>query len=146
MPTETDLAYTAGIIDGEGCFAASNSSGDFRSPTGSRSAVMLVVAMNDEIVVPWLERTFGGRVNSGQGQHHNTFRWRLSGPALLEFLLHLRPYLRLKQEQADLCIAFLQTSGPRSGRGHKTPDDVLLLRSMLVDAIQEKNQRWKRVV
>lgn len=93
-----DLAYLAGIFDGEGCIIIS---------PGPQHQIRMDVTNTHRGVIDWLRDTFGGRVQATKrGQYRRIYRWGAShrrAVALLKFLL---PYLHVKKEQAELAIAY----------------------------------------
>jgi hypothetical protein len=55
--TETELAYLAGIIDGEGCFTL------HREKNSHRFASQLQIGNTDLRLLEWVKTRFGGSVN-----------------------------------------------------------------------------------
>lgn len=113
--TGEDLAYAAGIVDGEGCIVAKRSAVKFRGfPAYSLS---VIVGMADPEAVDWLKGTFGGYIygydQKGAGKRP-MHRWMLSGLRCQYFLKLLLPYLKVKRDQAEVAIGF--PARPRSGR------------------------------
>lgn len=104
--TETDKAYAAGIIDGEGCILIQKRSIERKSPTYS---LRVALGVTDECLCIWMLRKFGGtRIkNYNRGPNYRrVYRWDLSGPRASEFLEKILPYLVIKVQQAQLGIEF----------------------------------------
>lgn len=110
-----DLAYAAGIMDGEGTIgvtelAVKYTSGDrARRRKSSSFRDYIAVVMCDPIVPRWLSKKFGGAVYEYAGRksgHKPTYRWHLNGKRAADFCALVLPYLRLKREQAKLVIEF----------------------------------------
>lgn len=98
-----DLAYTAGIIDGEGCIGLHK--------RGSRNGVYLSVSVGitDEWMCQWLKFAYGGGVYiyySKNPKWKNHWEWSVAGKRALDFLKLIYPYLRLKKPQAEIAIKF----------------------------------------
>ena len=58
------LAYLAGIIDGEGCFFIGKSKTSRPYGCGFHFYAVLRITNTDEGLILWLEKTFGGAKNS----------------------------------------------------------------------------------
>lgn len=125
------LAYTAGIIDGEGHIVLS------AQTHGVRYMVVEVAVTNtNEWLCQWLAMQFGGHVSStGPVKEHwrKSFRWKLSGKKAKSFLIDVLPYLQLKRPQAELAIKFQQRRTPsKRNDTQKILDeaDFILMRGM----------------
>ena len=110
--TNTEIAYLAGFIDGEGCFKINKTQG----------ASLEITQCNLEILQK-LKSTFKiGRVRKCIRQkpiHKQRWIWAISGKNDLEPLLtELLPYLIIKREQARLLLEYLRTFSRYKGYGH----------------------------
>lgn len=104
MTIANDLAYLAGLVDGEGCL--------FVSLSGSR-ACRLEITMTDRTVIQWLEKKFGGFITSG-GKKLPKCTWVLSRREPLEdTLTRLDPYLICKRAQARAMVEVIRFSYQR---------------------------------
>lgn len=102
---EVDLAYAAGLFDGEGsvgvCWRV-----QAKKSTMKTYAVKASVAMIDQPTILWLVATFGGhydqtcKTKSGNIIH----RWTLHARKAADFLELISPYLKLKQDRAEAAI------------------------------------------
>jgi len=89
------LAYVAGIVDGEGCLTLQN------------KCWRIQVAMTDEPVIRWLGE-LGGVVKerSVVGRRQRCWLWLVMRQTeVSEVLIAIRPWLRVKAQQADRVIA-----------------------------------------
>jgi hypothetical protein len=115
--TKTDLAYAAGIIDGEGCITLWK--------RGSLFRLSLVVATCDKYICPWLFRTFGGRLYPRKLKdptRHPQYFWYPKDSDAGKFLRAIFPYLKLKQEQAKVGLKYRFIKEKYCPRGkHNTP-------------------------
>lgn len=107
------LAYTAGIIDGEGCILLERR----LSHNRYRNYVLTVVVSNtSEWLVNWLHFNYGGGISAYQQKVPNrllTWRWRIQADKARLFLEMLLPYLVLKRPQAEVAIQFQLSRGHR---------------------------------
>jgi hypothetical protein len=108
QPQDTDWAYAAGFVDGEGCIAVVRSF----VPRSDRYAygVQVVVANRDRDVLDWMQRTWGGwvvDVSGRQGRWRPSFTWRSGGLKAKPFLTGIRPWLRIKGVQCDNALVMI---------------------------------------
>lgn len=98
-----NLAYAAGIIDGEGCINITKTGRLF-----SYGIRILVVNTNRKII-DWLRNNFGGDIQKStvvkKPNWKPRFTWRLQYRQAVEFLDSIFPYLILKKEQAIVAFA-----------------------------------------
>ena len=111
---QTELAYTAGIVDGEGClgiYLANN--GENYKPT---YYAIVTVVNTDKCLLQWLEKSYGGRVfqvrHKEEGKNWKPiWRWEIRTSEALQFLTAIYPFLFIKKAQADVLISFLEMEG-----------------------------------
>jgi hypothetical protein len=107
---DTDWAYAAAFVDGEGCIAVTRG---FVPARGKYSYSVAVIAVNRERgVLEWLHSLWGGWVvpssNAG-GNARRSWAWRSpTGTSAEPFLEGIRPWLRIKTEQCDNALAMIQ--------------------------------------
>ena len=109
-PSDTDWAYAAGFVDGEGCIAV------VRSFVPDRDryvyGVHVVVANRDRAVLDWMRDVWKGWVVQVQSQSANNsqaWHWRSpTGTSAETFLRGLRPWLRIKADQCDNALAMIE--------------------------------------
>jgi hypothetical protein len=120
MPTEVELAYAAGILDGEGCISVrkkENRNGRICYYCG------LAIAMVDQEVPRWLLTTFGGFLYTSSRKTkawRTVYIWRVENKALMDFLSSILPYLILKKKRAELAIQ-LCSMVRKKGQSRKPP-------------------------
>lgn len=108
--TKAELAYLAGIVDGEGSFSL--------APTRKSSHIYvcrLSVGNTNPLIIAWLRRYFGGNVASEHRQnpkHKPVWRWTASGSELTRITEAVLPFLVGKVEQARIILAYRQTLAP----------------------------------
>src|SRR6266851_7520859 len=102
-----ELAYAAGIVDGEGSIGLSKTRR--RGQTAQNWNVRLEVASTDWRLLYWLRNTFDlgaiGNVHSRAGWRP-CGRWTVHKRAAGEVIQAIRPYRVIKAEQADIALAF----------------------------------------
>ena len=111
---DTDWAYAAGLVDGEGCIAI------VRSYVAARGrfyySVQIVVANRDREVLQWMQSLWGGWVVSASSPLHGSrarpaWHWRCpTGISAKPFLLGTRQFLRIKGPQYDNALAMIELS------------------------------------
>jgi hypothetical protein len=127
-PTQTDLAWAAGIVDGEGCisirraYVAKDRLGKSRT-SKPQYALYLAVGNTDPRMPQKLCDMFGGSlVNKTRQQvRRPIFEWRVFASNAGRILAEIRPYLVIKGEQADIALAFaatLKRTGQHSAEVH----------------------------
>jgi hypothetical protein len=127
LPTDTHvLAYLAGIVDGEGCISIY---GDGRTNKEGRGTyrLSLAIAMQHKPVLELFVATFGGTIYLVHKNLavHTTPYWRIPYMCnrAAQVIHHIRPYMRIKTEQADLAILFQTTRLRRKGLNFVYPID-----------------------
>jgi hypothetical protein len=119
MPTDVELAYMAGIIDGEGCIGAVELQ-DKRPGRGPGVMFTVHVTMTDRQAIDLFKQFYGGciRTRTGKRAHHrHVYCWQGYGEIGARLLRDVLPYLRIKggQARAYLDARRTFTGGPRKG-------------------------------
>lgn len=133
------LAYTAGIIDGEGTIGT-------RGPWFT--VVVEVQNTNDELIET-LHNWYGGVAvydqlrKNNRGKRKPFHYWRLNKSATIsEFLRSIEPHLRLKKAHANLALTILATSrADRSLRQVRVNDIIMSVRSEAAASLTKLNKR-----
>jgi hypothetical protein len=107
----TTHAYLAGIVDGEGYVGIRRTYG---KRTGHFQGFVRV-RMTDRAALDMLHATYGGSINpySVEGNRKPGWLWQVRSRAASVALDSMRPYLRVKNEQADLVIRLQDTMAPQ---------------------------------
>ena len=127
--TIQELAYAAGIVDGEGCIGVRSI---VRSPRHVR--IVVEVANTDARLVRWLEEPWPPskkirpmvRKTRYSAKHKPLFLWMLTSRKAEAFLSDVLPYLLIKKDQAELALAAQATIKVVT---NKVPDNVVALRA-----------------
>jgi hypothetical protein len=114
-------AYLAGLFDGEG------SVNIFKQPSrkdmkSSAYFVEISIGNTHKGVLKWVLEHFGGRLTHNAERYtkrnQRTWRWRASSHEAYEILIAMRPYLIVKQEQAQVAIEFREHQVAFKAHGH----------------------------
>ena len=108
----TDLAYVAGIVDGEGCIMLYLN----KSKKYTSYRIKVSVSNTQEWICQWLKLAFGGCVSCEYYKSPTRkplWQWIVVSNKALDFLKLIHPYLRLKKPQAEIAIKFQEAR-----RGH----------------------------
>lgn len=86
--TESEIAYAAGLLEGEGCF---DWNGRARYPR-------IRCESTDRDVIEWLHAKLGGRIyepTKKQPHHKQSYMWVLNGRSKVEpLLLAIKPWMK----------------------------------------------------
>jgi hypothetical protein len=118
VPTPIDLAYIAGIIDGEGYIGVYGGK-------QKKHVLTVGVKMCDPEAIGAIVDAFGGTNSGYENEFAYVFRWVVQTGRAYEFLKAIRPYLKVKAEQADWAIEYYEETF--RGKGTKLiPEDFAL--------------------
>lgn len=101
---KTDLAWLAGIFEGEGAITIA------KFTKRNWGALRIRVTSTDRDMIDQLQDFFPGHIGtaSSKPQHSKAWRWGLSSKKAKTFLLAIRPYCRVERvvEKIDLGLEF----------------------------------------
>jgi len=106
------LAYTAGIIDGEGCLSIHKTHDKRGLDIRERYTNKLIVVSTDKPMVDFLKENFGGGISFKKSKninHLNQYAWQIGGKKAIEIVKLVYPYLIIKKRQADVFIEYEKT-------------------------------------
>ena len=109
MISEAQLAYYAGLFDGEGCVYIKPG---LKQVGRIHSLVVSVsITMTDTVALCALERDFGGKLRRSVcrdlARHKKIpYRWQLSSRMAETFLRAIRPFVMVKAAQVDVALQF----------------------------------------
>ena len=113
--SDTEAAYAAGILDGEGSIQFTRiRRSRWPSPTVS-------VASTDRELLEWLRSRVGGTIiqkRTYKPQHSRSYDLKLTDRRALQFLDIVRPFLviRRKIARCDMLLSEYEACTPRNGR------------------------------
>ncbi len=104
-------AYIAGFVDGEGCIGVNRvKAKTVKSNGGYTYKVRLRVSNTNKEIIEWLYKSFGGsfyvsrRENNLNKNHKVAYDWAIADQKAKIFLEKIKPYLKIKKEQAEIAI------------------------------------------
>jgi hypothetical protein len=110
---ELDLAWLAGIIDGEGSIFVMRQKRKDRE-RDTNYIMRVSVDSTDPFMVPECQKIAGGpkitQTRDNRPECSDRLKWQLNGKKAASLLEELLPYLRVKKEQATLAIEFQRTT------------------------------------
>lgn len=123
--TIADLAWCAGIMDGEGSIFVMKQKRKDRE-RDVNYILRVSVQSTDPYMTKELLNLFpdGAEFNVHRDKHNNysdTLKWQLSGKKAARFLKEILPFMRVKMEQAKLAIEFQETT--KKHWKHMTAED-----------------------
>ncbi len=136
-----ELAYAAGIIDGEGYI------GIRRIKKAPRTAVVAVeVGNTDPRLILWLRQRWPDSLNDQpvkrkkRPHHHKPlYLWILASQKAENFLKVIQPYLLLKKDQCEIALAVRETITP----SNYVSDQVYAFRTEAIEKIKKLNHRGR---
>lgn len=143
--TSEQIAYLAGIVDGEGCFYLGQvKQGKYGN--GLQFHSMLKVTSCDESLIIWLENTFGGhrdsryRWTSKKKFTRPVYNWQATGEMLDYICPTILPYLIIKKPQCEVMMRYRVTS--KNIGSKRLPDEIVEKRLGLITEMRNLNSRW----
>jgi len=148
-----DLAYLAGIVDGEGCFHAcklKNKPGD--GYKNGHYRCVLKVSNTDIRLFEWLQETFKGTCSAAFKEtrdklyKRDCYEWVVTGHRLLDICRQIHPYLIIKKRHCELVIKFRESFPINLGRGNREISiEEQTLREECIAEIKKLNSRVRAI-
>ncbi len=149
--TISQMAYLAGIVDGEGSIYIGNFSCNPKTGTLHYQTNM-EVTNTDENLIHWLMNNIGGRrttytpKQTPKNSRRTVYRWMVSGDELTHLCNLLLPYLIIKKRQCEIMIemrkTFQKTGTQKGKRGIQPVDEeTLRLRKIYFDEMRSLHCR-----
>ena len=141
MLAETDKAYLAGLIDGEGCITVVR-----RQPPAAHIRytyqLQLTIVSSTVKLLRWIENRFGGKIDRIDNRHNHIWRWKCSVDEAATILRLCLPYLVLKRRQAIIALYFYEYCRMRSRWDAQSP--LLALRERVYWCLRKLHTRKGR--
>lgn len=143
---ETEKAWLAGYIDGDGCISVNHKGKD--KPRHAIS-MMLAIDSADEELLDEVQRIAGGnRITKKKYKenHRQSYTWRMTGSArILALLKEIQPYLRckFKVDRAKLLLDNWEKCTPPNGR--YSPEQLIAKEQLLEDLLALGVGRGRRI-
>ena len=122
---ETDLAYTAGFFDGEGCIRI------YSDKKRNRYKLICSIGQKRLDILEWIQRCFGGSIYESKSRV-TYYQWTIVAQQASAFIQEILPYLRLKVDEARLAIEFQSTRKKQGFGWTTTPLDIELSESQML--------------
>ena len=134
--TETDRAWAAGFLDGEGCFTLLKNSSKSQHET-TRGVNISAIQVKKEPLIR-LQKILGGRINgpvkNGNRAKQDAYCWRISNAEEAKKAIEIVfPYLQGKEEDAAIVYSYSLTVG-KPGR-RNTSSSSKKIRQNLIDRL-----------
>lgn len=153
--TQTEAAWLAGFIDGEGSIQIKwQRAAKDRHMTSSVASISISQAEPRTEILYWLKDKFGGTVcshdtNIRNPKHNKAFRWSVTGQKAVLVGTLILPFLKLKQRHVELLLEHQATKlashiGARKGMSPKSvrvSDEIIALRTKQINEIKLLNKR-----
>lgn len=126
-----EIAYLAGLIDGEGTITLSKE----RAQSKMRR-VVLSIQMCDESLIKEVQQHYGGTVTSRtprKAHHSRSWTWAVTNENAIKLLKQLLPHLRLASKKTR-CEYIVNVLAPTIIRNGKYSDEDLVKRVELENA------------
>jgi hypothetical protein len=144
-----DIAWAAGIIDGEGCVSMTRSYVGTNRRVTESFQIRLRVRMTDRPTIRRLHAMFGGTFNAHAPQNPRTdkpsFLWACHDLVAARVLKRVLPYMLTKRRQGVLALRFvalrLRCGRQRDWPGGRCPQRLVSGRRRLFEAITQLNRR-----
>lgn len=142
-----DLAYIAGLFDGEGSISLARLGHKVWS---KRSDFSLTVRIHNtrKDVLEWVSQTVGGKVyvasNHPPNGYNKVYQWLMTGPTSIKLLIQLKPFIKIKNQQIEVAIAFQQTKeivGAKRQFRKGVPQDITEQRFALYEQLKALNRK-----
>jgi hypothetical protein len=142
--SESEAAYLAGIIDGEG-WVSLGSQRDARTSFGKNRYyyVLIGVTNTHKPLLEWVvETTKRGRVAEGTTDSHlgkkRRWSWTCRGWSAADVLRAVRPYLIVKADRADIALEFADARHRYHGRvGRDLPPEAVVEYQRIYDKFKQ---------
>lgn len=148
---DTDIAYLAGIIDGEGSIYIGNFSCNPITQLPYYQTNMQVTN-TDKKLIDWLQEVFGGLVNKRttnqmpKNSRKQAYTWTATGERLTHLCELIKPYLIVKIRQAEIMLemrsTYTKNGTPKGRQGVPTlPEEVRIRRQELMNEMRSLHIR-----
>lgn len=139
-----DIAYLAGLVDGEGYLGAGNERAKSKGEGGDITP-RVTISNNNYEVLGWARTLLGlGYIETrnGKGKRNTNYTLRLTGPKCEPFLRLLRPFLKVKVHQADLLIELVAIRRLSQGSRRYEPERQQVIKKEL----HELNRKFQPAI
>ena len=142
------LAYTAGIIDGEGCFYIGQAKSNRDGKIVKHHRGLLKVDNTEIDLIDWLTNTFNGvssavtRWTSKRKFERSVYSWVVTGDRLLDLCEQILPFLTIKKQHCENMIKFRKTFTNKIGQHTPISAKSVEIREECLLISRNLNSRW----
>jgi len=115
--TTPQIAYLAGLFDGEGCV-------HITIEHGIASSLTITIAQNDETPLRFAQELLGGVIHLRHEKSKNANYWKLHANEAADFLRLVEPYLLVKKKDAKYGIKFQELRESQKPRHSLTLQEI----------------------
>jgi hypothetical protein len=143
LRTESELAYAAGILDGEGTIGLGTSYNKYKERKYKRYRLQCRIVNTDARMVLWLREKFGGymAIIPKSPPRMERYEWRLQDKKAASFLELVEPYSVIKKEQIKIALDFRSTIDQRKGTKRRVPKDTNDIRDKMFNDLKTLHLR-----
>jgi hypothetical protein len=131
---DTDYAWAAGFLDGEGCFTLARNS---KKPGSNPTHRGIVVTATQRRIGPLLclQEMFGGRIGRyNTREDYEMHQWGISSAKLARPMIPMvLPYLVVKRDEASIVLRFAERLTMRGKRF--IPAEEMAIRQAIIDEL-----------
>ena len=144
QPSETDKAYAAGFIDGEGCVSVRISQVNVKRGWSPSCYASVTVSQTDynKASLDWLSARWGGAVRKmappKRQEWAQGYEWCIVSQMFYTFMDDVLPHLIVKREAAENAMRIREI---RSGRWHALGEEELAMHREIAAESKRLNQR-----
>jgi len=136
---ETDIAYLAGIVDGDGSISIAKCT---RYKGRCRYWLQLNVTNCSKELVEWIKDRYGGTIQTKTPttKGRAIYRWCLANQNAEYLIEELVDYLIVKKDQAYVALEFRNTYGKTDYRQGGLSQDIIDMRDVMREAVSKLNR------
>ena len=143
---DTDYAWAAGFIDGEGTITLKRYKSHYTTRKIHYQPYVCLGQANYDghyEAVRHLQKLFGGSLSTWKNKppREETLSWVVVSRQAVDCLKKIRPYLIAKSKHADLLISYYETAGLR--KSYRITDEELAKREKIWSKMRSMNQKGK---
>ncbi len=117
-----DIAYMAGIVDGEGSITIGNYSSNKKTGILHYQTILGITNTSKDLL-DWIHKTFGGNVwkysakQTPKNSRQECYRWVATGDLLTHICELIHPFVICKKKQVEIMLAMRATYTKESTKG-----------------------------
>jgi hypothetical protein len=137
-PSETDKAWAAGFVDGEGCITVRCNRSNLKRGTQGGWYASLTVSQVDITPLEFLRDRWGGPLRPLYRRRHalesDAWEWGIVGQMFYRCMDDIRPYLTVKRACADNALQLRAVRRATGWGNAMTPEEIAQREAILNEA------------